>query len=129
MLGEVYRRLNSLEKSAEAYNRVIELDPNDYEAWISRADLSFKDNNDIKGAIRILSKAFEYNPDASVINYQLSVYYFKNSQSKLAIQHFEKGLSVNFYEHLDYYAEIPSKSAKTLSSLINRYKNLSNLGL
>ena len=129
MLGEVYRKLNNLEKSAEAYNRVIELDPNDQEAWISRAELSFRDNNDIRGAIRILSKAFEYNPDASVINYQLSVYYFKNSQNKLAIRHFEKGLSVNFYEHLEYFSDIPSKSAKTLTSLINRYKNLSNLGL
>jgi tetratricopeptide (TPR) repeat protein len=129
MLGEVYRKLENLEKSAEAYNRVIELDPNDQEAWISRAELSFKDNDDIKGAIRILSKAYEYNPDASVINYQLSVYYFRNRQSKLALQHFEKGLSVNFYEHLEYYSEISSKSAKSLTDLINRYKNLSNLGL
>jgi tetratricopeptide (TPR) repeat protein len=129
MLGEVYRKVNNIQKAADAYNRVIELDPNDQEAWISRADLSFKDNSDIKGAIRILSKAYEYNPDASVINYQLSIYYFKNSQSKLALQHFEKGLSVNFYEHLEFYSEIPSKSAKSLSDLINRYKNLSNLGL
>ncbi|MBN2486569.1 MAG: tetratricopeptide repeat protein [Bacteroidales bacterium] len=129
MLGEVHRKLGNLEKSAEAYNRVIELDPNDHEAWLCRAELSFKDNNDIKGAIRILSKAFEYNPDASVINYQLSVYYFINSQNKLALRHFEKGLSVNFYEHLEFFPEIPNKSVKTLSTLISRYKNLSNLGL
>jgi tetratricopeptide (TPR) repeat protein len=129
MIGEVYRKLNMLEKSAEAFNRVIELDPNDYEAWISRAELSFKDNNDLKGAIRILTKAYEYNPEVSVINYQLSVYYFKNSQTKLALHHFEKGLSVNFNEHLEYFTEIPAKSAKGLNNLINRYKNLSNLGL
>lgn len=126
MLGEVHKKLNNLEKSAEAYNRVIELDPNDYEAWITRAELSFMDNNDLKGAIRILTKAVEYNPEISVINYQLATYYFFNNQSKQAFHHFEKGLSINFPEHCDYLKVLPKKSVQQLTPLLEKYKKNNN---
>ncbi len=123
MLGEVYRKLKIIDKSADAYNRVIELDPNDHEAWICRAELSFKDNNDLKGAIRILSQAFEFNSDVSLINYLLSTYYFKNNQSKLAVQHFEKGLSINFLEHISYLKELSGKAKKILKPIIKKHQN------
>jgi tetratricopeptide (TPR) repeat protein len=123
MLGEVYRKLQMLEKSAESFNRVVELDPNDHEAWLNRADLSYTDNADLKGAIRILSKAFEFNPENSSINYRLAVYFILNNQTRLGHQHFEKGLSIDFTEHLDYMKEMPTKSVKLLSTLINSYKN------
>ncbi len=123
MLGEAYRKLQMLEKSAESFNRVVELDPNDHEAWLNRADLSYTDNNDLKGAIRILSKAFEFNPENSAINYRLAVYFIINNQSRLGYQHFEKALSLDFIEHLDYIKDIPSKSVKSLTALINRYRN------
>ncbi len=126
MLGEVYREMSILEKSAESYNRVLELDPNDYEAWITRAELSFKDNNDLKGAIRIMAKAFEYNPDISLINYQLATYYFFNNQSKQAIHHFERGLDINFVEHIDFLDALPKKTARQLNPILNKYKKKSN---
>ncbi len=123
MLGEVYRKLKILDKSAEAYNRVIELDPNDHEAWVCRAELSFKDNHDLKGAIRILNQAFEFNSDVSLVNYLLSTYYFKNNQSKLAIQFFERGLSINFPEHLNYFENLPVKAKKILKPIIKKHQN------
>jgi tetratricopeptide (TPR) repeat protein len=126
MLGEVYRKLKILDKSAEAYNRVIELDPNDHEAWICRAELSFKDNNDLKGAIRILSQAFEFNSDISLVNYLLGTYYFKNNQSKLAVHHFEKGLKINFLEHEGYIKELSGKAKKILRPIIKKYQNNSD---
>jgi tetratricopeptide (TPR) repeat protein len=86
MLGEVFRKLEDLEKAAEAFNRAVELDPNDFEAWICRAELSFKDNNDIKGAISILKKAIEFNKDNSTINYQwLPIYFVITNLNKLHI--------------------------------------------
>lgn len=126
MLGEVYKKLSLLEKSAESYNRVLELDPNDYEAWITRAELSFRDNNDLKGAIRIMAKAFEYNPDISLINYQLATYYFYNNQSKQAFQHFERGLSINFLEHSDFLNALPAKTIRQINTLLDKYKKNSN---
>ncbi len=126
MLGEVYRKLDMLERSAESYNRVVELDPNDCEAWITRAELSFKDNNDLKGAIRIMVKAIEYNPDISVVNYQLAVYYFLNNQSKLALLHFEKGLSINYSGHYDFLGELSPKMIKQLVPMFHKYEKGNN---
>lgn len=124
MMGEVYRKLQELEKSAEAFNRAVELDPNDYEAWICRAELSCKNNNDLKGAISILNKAILYNRDNSTINYQLATYYFQNNQSKLGFSFFEKGLEINFTEHTDFLDNIAGKYASKLASeLIIKYKN------
>jgi tetratricopeptide (TPR) repeat protein len=123
MLGEVYRKLHMLEKSAESFNRVVELDPNDQEAWINRAELSFVDNNDVQGAIRILGKASEFNPESSAINYKLAVYYIRSNQLNQGYEYFEKGLSIDFSEHLDYIKDLPSKSVKHLTMLINRYRN------
>lgn len=124
MLGEVYRKQENLEKAAEAFNRSVELDPNDYEAWICRAELSYKNNNDINGAIRILQKAIEYNKDNSTINYQLATYYFHNNQSKLAFGFFEKGLKINFKEHHDFLEDITSKySGSIVRELISKHKN------
>lgn len=121
MMGEVYRKLSMLEKAAESLNRVIELDPTDYEAWLTRAELSCVDNNDLKGAIKILRRAVEYNPEVSSINYQLARYYFKNNQSKIAYLHFEKGLKLNFQEHEDYLEDIPKRSLKQLLLIVKKY--------
>lgn len=123
MLAEVYRKLDQIEKSAEAYNRVIELDPNDYEAWLSRASLSCEENNDLKGAIRILVQACQYNPEVSTINYQLGLYYFKNKQTNSAIQYFEKGLAINFAEHTDFVDELSAKANRLLASSIKKFNN------
>lgn len=123
MLGEVYRKLNVLEKSAESYNRVVELDPNDFEAWITRAELSCRDNNDLKGAIRILNRAIEYNPEISIINYQLASYYFSNNQSKQGLEHFEKGLSINFNEHTHFLEDLSAKSQRQLIPILSKFKN------
>jgi tetratricopeptide (TPR) repeat protein len=123
MIGEVYRKLEILEKAAESFNRAVELDPNDYEAWIWRAELSFKNNNDLKGAISILKKAVEYNQDNSTINYQLATYYFHNNQSKLATQFFEQGLRINFKEHHDFIENISEKySRHVVKELIIKHK-------
>lgn len=123
MLGEVFRKLDRLEKSAEAYNRVVELDPNDFEAWVSRADLSYYDNNDVKGAIRIMQKAYEFNPEISLINYKLATYFFHDNQNKLAVQHFEKGLSINYNEHVSYLDDLSVKAVKQITPALNKFKN------
>jgi len=123
MLGQIYRRLNNIERSAEAFNMAVELDPNDSEAWINRAELSFRDNNDLKGAIRILNKAYEFNPDISYINYQLATYYFYNNQSKLAFRHFEKGLSISYGDHFEFLSNLPTKLTKQLNPLVSKFKN------
>lgn len=123
MLGEVYRKLEILEKAAEAFNRAVELDPTDYEAWICRAELSYKDNSDVKGAIKVLKKAIEYNRDNSTINYQLATYLFHNNQSKLAYQFFEKGLKINYTEHNEFLEDISEKYHSTIRyNLANKHK-------
>jgi tetratricopeptide (TPR) repeat protein len=123
MLGEVFRKLEDLEKAAEAFNRAVELDPNDFEAWICRAELSFKDNNDIKGAISILKKAIEFNKDNSTINYQLATYLFRNNQSKQASHFFEKGLQINFNEHNDFIEDISEKfTNRIVGELISKHR-------
>ncbi len=123
MLGETYRKLAMLEESAGAYNRVIELDPTDHEAWVCRAELSHKDNNDIKGAIRILMKAYEFNSNISLINYMLGSYCLNNNQVKLGLKHFEKGLGINYEEHKSYLNDLPGKAKNLLSPLIKKYKS------
>jgi tetratricopeptide (TPR) repeat protein len=123
MLGEVYRKKMNLEKSAEAFNRAVELDPNDFEAWICRAELSYKDNNDIKGTITILKKAVEFNQDNATINYQLATYLFNNNQSNQAFRFFEKGLKINYFEYSNYIEDISNKDhASIISKLVVKYK-------
>lgn len=125
MLGEVYKKLDIPDKSAEAFNRTVELDPNDYEAWISRADISFRKSN-LKDAIKILNKAYQYNHDISTINYQLATYYLLNNQPRIAYRYFEKGLSINFKEHSEHLIHIPDNSrTEIIYQLINKYKNKS----
>ncbi len=129
MLGETYRKQDNLKLAAEAYNRSVELDPNDYEAWICRADLSYKNNNDVDGAIDILKKAVEYNKDNSTINYQLSIYYFCKDNFDLACNYFEKGLAINYKEHYEYLDEISISRQSFLNGvqeLIKKYKNNKN---
>lgn len=122
MIGEVYRKIGVIEKAAEAFNRAVELDPNDYEAWICRAELSFKDNNDVKGAISILKKAIEYNQDNSTVNYHLATYFFYNNQTKMACDFFEKGLKINYKEHDDFLEDIPQKyHSKIQQKLLSKY--------
>ncbi len=125
MMGKVYKKLNLLEKSAESYNRVVELDPNDYEAWLSHADIFFIEDK-IHDAIKILNKAYQYNNEISTINYKLAAYYLYDNQTQLAYEYFEKGLAINFNEHIDLLSQYPIASKnKTITALIRKYNNLS----
>lgn len=125
MLGEAYRKLNILDKSAESFHRAVELDPNDYEAWLSHADIFFMEDK-LNEAINILNNAYQFNNEIATINYNLAAYYLYDNQQQLAVQYFEKGLSINYNEHNELLNRYPITSKnEVFSQLINKYKNLS----
>ena len=124
MLGEVYSEMNSINKAARAYTSTVELDPDNYEAWLAYAGLYFN-NSRITNAINILEKAYQYNYNISIVNYRLAAYYIYNDQPSLSYKYFEKGLLLNYKEHNDVLCHFPkTKENDKINNLILKYQNL-----
>jgi cytochrome c-type biogenesis protein CcmH/NrfG len=122
MLGEIKNAQHKLVEALDAYNRTIELDPNDYEAWLAKANILYEEEK-LADAIDILSQAYRFNYDISSVNYRLAVYYFYNHDNSKATEYFEKGLSMNFNEYKEIFQKFPkTREFGIFKQLILRYK-------
>lgn len=61
-LGVCYRRLKKPDKALEAFNKVVEKDPQHLIAWYNIAVTSYYDLNDVKTARAALEKAMKIDP-------------------------------------------------------------------
>ncbi len=122
MLGEIKNAQHDINKALEAYDRTIELDPNDYEAWLAKSGIFFNPKKPSE-AIEILQQAYRFNYDISSINYQLAAYYYFDNNTQKAEEYFEKGLSLNYKEYEIIFQKFPRiRDFDLFRRLILKYK-------
>src|SRR5690606_2384950 len=115
--------LKQFEESEFAYNKVVQLNPTDVEAWLDFSSIYFEQGK-YDEAIDVIADAIKKNPDASELYYRLVAYLFAQGKYNEALNFLELGLATNpdkFHILFDYLPQLQGN--KTIVDIINKYKN------
>lgn len=93
-LGTAYLILEDYPNARITFNRVLEIDPDDHEAYY-RLGFDRVLNKDWGGAIRRLKKAIEFKPDSESYHLLLAQSYTNSQQLAMAIRHYNEVLKLN----------------------------------
>jgi len=89
-LGVLYaRELKNFQAAEPLFHKVVELDPEDVDAWFNLATAQLN-MDDMDGAMVSLEKAVELTPDNPDVWYQLGIIYIKKGMKEKGEEAFEK---------------------------------------
>ncbi|MCX8063883.1 MAG: tetratricopeptide repeat protein [Candidatus Hydrogenedentes bacterium] len=92
--GELYHRLGRFDEAVSAFQKAIELNPEDILGYTALLDLQEK-TNDLVSAIEIYQRMIQNRPDNALLHYQLGLTYARIKSNSLAIQSLEKALQLD----------------------------------
>lgn len=92
--GELYHRLGKIDEAISAFQRAIELNPENVLGYTALLDINEK-TNDLVSAIEIYQKMIEKRPDSALLHYQLGLTYARIKSNQLAIKSLEKALQLD----------------------------------
>jgi len=122
-LGDTYFKYNTFESARMAYERVVELEPHNAEIWLDYSAV-FAEQDDMDTAVETIMKGIEKQPQNPDLFYRLAGYLAKKGRIKLACEHFEMALQMNYEAHqllFEFYPEL--KSNMDLLNLVELYRS------
>jgi tetratricopeptide (TPR) repeat protein len=118
-LGLVHLKKNNFIISLDYFKKVVELDPNDCDAWLYYSEV-YHSMGDLKKAIHILQIAYDLNFENPYINIRLGIYQIKSGSLKKGLEYIEKALRTDpasIEDLLDFYPE--ASNDKQIQTIIN----------
>lgn len=93
-LGKTYMQINKLKEADKCFLKIIDLDSDDYEAYLERAQIQFL-KHDPAASIGILEKVKDQFSGIAIFELKLSLLYLIDDQLDLSVELFESSLSRN----------------------------------
>ena len=118
-LGDIYLNWGRLDEAQNNYNRALKIDPNFAQAHIGLVKLQLKKDN-TKEALSILQDIFQITENYAEAYYLKGLIYLKKNNSLLAIEEFQKALTINSQHTL---AQLKLKEAQEQKQ-INSYERI-----
>ena len=110
-----------MEESEKAYEKVVELNPTDLEAWLDYSSILFEQSK-LNEAIEIIALGIKTNPDAAELYYRMVAYLFADGQYNEALAFLETALSTSPDKHYILFEYLPQlQENKIIIDIINRY--------
>jgi len=106
--GLVYMKQNDHKNGIRIFKEVIELDPDDFDAWLNYSELVLLSGK-VEKATEILQKAYDYNVDNANINFRLASYLFLQKKMSQGYIYLEKALSIDTECIEDLYDFYPAQ--------------------
>lgn len=120
--GEVLEKLERFEEALEAFRKMVDLEPEDPDAWLDYAAY-FHRNNLNQEAIDVLKEGLMMSPESPSILYTYAAYQSIRGNEQTAKEYFEKGLRADFNQRQVFFDLLPySKSNTTFANLVELYK-------
>jgi len=92
--GELCHRLGRIDEAVDAFQKAIELNPEDVLGYSALLELQ-EDTNDLVAAIDIYKRMIEKRPNSALLHYQLGLTYARIKNNTLAITELEKALELD----------------------------------
>ncbi|MNZ93495.1 Tetratricopeptide repeat protein [compost metagenome] len=110
-----------MEEAEEAYEKVMELAPDDIEIWLDYSSLMFEEGKN-EEAIAIISEGIKNNTGAAELYYRMVAYLFANGQYKEAISYLEQALIADPEKYELLFEYLPQlQNNKVIIDIVNRY--------
>jgi tetratricopeptide (TPR) repeat protein len=121
VFAEIQEKLGFIEEAALAYQRVLELDYQDYDVWLDYSKLLHQ-NSYITEAIKVLEEGIKKFPDIAELCYRLSVILLEKQQRKESLDVLARALDLDYSKHKEIfeYAPVLQNDAEILN-LISTY--------
>jgi len=94
MRGELCHRLGRIDEAVEAFQKAIELNPEDVLSYSALLELQ-EDTNDLVAAIDIYKRMIEKRPNSALLHYQLGLTYARIKNNTSGIAELEKALQLD----------------------------------
>ena len=137
-MGNIFRELESFEKSIDYYKKAIDINPNSIDAYINLS-ISLNKNGNLKEAISYCERAIEKNPKNIMALNNLGQYHQEIGNEDLSIIYYKKALEIKptnlrsrwllmntfpiiyqKFEHINYFKKHFEKNLKTIEDLLNK---------
>ena len=108
--------------ATEAYEKSIELDTYNVDAYICWSMFHFS-QNDFERAIEIMEMGLEDQPDESEFYYRIAIYKISDGKIKEALNYLEVALNLYYEGHIilfEFFTDL--KTQKTLYKIVEQYK-------
>ena len=113
--------MKQLPESEKAYEKVLELNPVDIEAWLDYSSILFEQDK-LDSAIEIISEGIKNNPDSAELYYRMVAYLFAAHQFSEALICLETALNSDPEKHHILFEYLPQlHENKVIVDIINRY--------
>jgi tetratricopeptide (TPR) repeat protein len=113
--------LGNLSESEKAYEKVIEFNPLDVEAWLDYSSIVFEQDQ-IKKCIEIIAEGIKNNPDSADLYFRMVAYLFAEGQYNEALNQLQLALSFDADKHYLLFEYLPQlQTNKVIIDIINSY--------
>jgi tetratricopeptide (TPR) repeat protein len=110
-----------MKEAEEAYEKVVELNPMDIDAWLDYSSILYEDKR-LEGAIEIMSEGIKNNPEAAELYYRMVAYLFAKGEYNEALNQLELALASDPEKHYILFDYLPQlQENKVILDIINRY--------
>jgi tetratricopeptide (TPR) repeat protein len=114
-------KLGSLKESEAAYEKVVELNPIDIEAWLDYSSIVFE-QEDLPKCIEIIAEGIKNNPESAELYYRFVAYLFANGQNNEALNQLQIALNIDVEKNYLLFEYLPQlQNNKVIIDIINRF--------
>jgi len=104
------------------FKKVIELDPDNIDAWLDYSDILYKKASP-KEAASLLNKALSHNSNDEDLQYRLVAYQISVGDTKAARENLKKALKTNYQAHEKLFEFYPqARDITEIVDIIANYK-------
>ncbi|MGH2622184.1 MAG: tetratricopeptide repeat protein, partial [Sphingobacterium sp.] len=105
----------------EAYAKVVELNPDDAEAWLDYSSLLYELNK-YDEAIEVINEAIKCNPDEASLYYRMTAYLFVSGKYTMALNYLEIALNTEPEKHHILFEYLPQLQGNhVILDIIKKY--------
>ena len=123
IFGNFKQKLGCYDEAWDAYEEVIEIDPEFSDVWIDFSNLLF-DQQKKQEAIEIITEGIEHHPKNAELYYRKTGYLLSMGETHNAYRTFEMALGLNYDKHIQLFDFLPqAKDNSIIIDLIQLHKD------
>lgn len=126
LIGNCYRKQNKLDSAMKSWNKAVELNEKEYNAFINIANVQFVQGEAV-AAIENWTKAFSIQPENPVVCLNLAIAYNQKGCRIKSTKFFERYLRYNRNNMTREYLTVKESMVRLRSKVDHYYKKLSEL--
>jgi len=120
-IADAEYKLGHLAEAEVAYDKVVELNPLDVDAWLDYSSILYEQDR-LPDAIEVIANAIKNNPEAAELYYRMVAYLFAKGDYNEALSNLELALTTDPDKHYILFDYLPQlQKNKVILDIIARY--------